>query len=176
MSGADVNVPEAVRLKALFQGAEGRRWLAGLGRLVRELERKWGVAVGPALGGGSESYVAAVRTPGGGEAVVKLEMPPYGSFAGEVRTLLAAEGRGYARLLAHDEERHATLQERLGPSLRDSGLPVAVQIEILCATLRSAWDVPAPAGLQTSAEKPVGFRGSSRRLGRNWTGRVLGAW
>lgn len=153
MSGGDVDVPEAVRLKALFQGSEGRRWLAGLGRLVRELERNWGVAVGPVLGGGSESYVAAVTTPGGEEAVVKLEMPPYGSFAGEVLTLLAAEGRGYARLLAHDEERHATLQERLGPSLRESGLPVAVQIEILCVTLRSAWKVPAPAGLQTGAEK-----------------------
>ena len=45
------------------------------------------------------------------------------------------------------------LQERLGPSLDESGLPVSAQIEILCATLRRAWEVPAPAGLQTGAEK-----------------------
>jgi len=33
----------------------------------------------------------------GEEAVIKLEMPPYVSFAGKVRTLLASETRGYAR-------------------------------------------------------------------------------
>jgi streptomycin 6-kinase len=153
VSGGDVRVPEAVRQKALARGAEGRRWMDGLDRLIRELERRWGVAVGPALGGGSESYVAAAVTAGGEEAVVKLEMPPYGSFASEVRTLLAAEGRAYARLLDLDEERHATLQERLGPSLRGSGLSVPARIEILCATLRSAWEVPAPPGLPSGEAK-----------------------
>ena len=153
MSGGDLDVPEAVRQKALAQGTEGRRWLAGLSRLIRDLERGWGVTVGRALSGGSESYVAAAKTDDGEDAVVKLEMPPYESFAGEVRTLLAAEGRGYARLLNRDEGRHATLQERLGPSLRESGLPVPARVEILCATLRSAWEVPAPPGLQTGAEK-----------------------
>ena len=111
------------------------------------------MAVGNALGGGSASYVAAARTSSGEDAVVKLEMPPYESFAGEVRTLAAANGRGYARLLDYDEERHAMLQERLGPSLDEFGRPVSNQIEILCATLRRAWEVPVPAGLQTGAEK-----------------------
>jgi len=89
----------------------------------------------------------------GEEVVVKLEMPPYGSFAGEVRTLLAAEGRRYARLLDLDEGRHAMLQERLGPSLCESGVPVPARVEILCATLRSAWEMPVPPGLQAGAEK-----------------------
>jgi streptomycin 6-kinase len=127
--------------------------LKDLGRLIREVEREWGVTVGPALGGGSESYVAAASTRTGGDAVVKLEMPPYASFAGEVTTLAAAGGRGYVRLLDRDEGRHATLQERLGPSLRESGLPVHAQIGLLCATLRRAWEVPAPAGLPSGAEK-----------------------
>lgn len=146
-------MPEAVHQKALYQGAEGRRWLASLSRLIRELERDWGVTVGAVLSGGSEAYVAAAKTDTGEDAVVKLEMPPYGSFAGEVRALSAAEGRGYARLLKWDERRHAMLQERLGPSLYESGLPVLARVEILCATLRSAWEVPAPPGLQTGAEK-----------------------
>jgi streptomycin 6-kinase len=124
-----------------------------LGRLIGELEHDWGVAVGPALPGGSESYVAAARTDSGVDAVIKLEMPPYASFAGEVRTLVAADGRGYVRLLDHDEERNAMLQERLGPSLRGFGLPIPAQIEILCATLQSTWDVPVPAGLPSGAEK-----------------------
>ena len=153
MSGRAIYVPESVRQKALVRGAEGRRWVDDLGRLIDELERGWGVTVGATLPGGSEAYVAAARTDAGDDAVVKLEMPPYESFAGEVRTLAAAEGRGYARLLQYDEERGATLQERLGPSLGDSGLPVPIQMEILCATLRRAWKVPAPAGLQTGAEK-----------------------
>lgn len=153
MSGGDIDVPEAVRQKALYQGTEGRRWLDRLGGLIYELERGWGVTVEATLHGGSASYVAAARTDANDAAVVKLEMPPYESFAGEVRTLLAAEGRGYARLLNRDEERHAMLQERLGPSLRESGLPVPARIEILCATLRSAWETPAPADLQTGAEK-----------------------
>lgn len=153
VSGGEMVVPEAVRQKALYQGAEGRRWLAGLGRLIRELEREWGVTVGAVLSGGSEAYVAAARTDEGKDAVVKLEMPPYEHFAGEVLTLSAAAGRGYARLLNRDEGRHAMLQERLGPSLDKSGLPVPARVGILCATLLSAWETPAPSGLQTGAEK-----------------------
>jgi len=89
----------------------------------------------------------------GEEAAIKLEMPPYASFASEVRTLVAADGRGYVRPLNHDEERNAMLQERLGPSLRGFGLPIPAQIEIFCATLRRTWDVPAPAGLPSGADK-----------------------
>lgn len=153
MSGRAVEVPEAVRQKAMARGAEGRRWLDRLDGLIREIERDWEVTVGPALHGGSESYVAAARTRDGVDAVVKLEMPPYASIANEVRTLIAAAGSGYVRLLEHDVDRNAMLQERLGPSLEEFGLPVPVQIEILCATLRRAWGVPAPAGLPSGADK-----------------------
>lgn len=153
MKGRAFDVPEAVLRKAMARGVEGRRWLDRLGRLVSELERDWGVVVGPALGGGSESYVAVATTDAGACAVIKLGMPPYASFASEVRTLAAAEGRGYARLLGHDEERNAILQERLGPSLCGFGLSVPIQIEVLCATLQRAWEVPAPEGLQSGADK-----------------------
>jgi hypothetical protein len=53
-------------------------------------------------------------------------------------------GREYARLLAYDPARQAVLQERLGPSLADLGLPVEAQIEIICATLRRAWRIRPP--------------------------------
>jgi streptomycin 6-kinase len=148
-----VDVPEAVQQKAMARGAEGRRWMDSLGHLIDELERDWEVAVGDTLYGGSESYLAAAKTASGGDAVIKLPMPPYASFENEVRTLAAAGGRGYVRLLAYDENRNATLQERLGPSLRAFGLSVSTQIEILCAMLQRAWDVPAPAGLQHGADK-----------------------
>lgn len=153
MSSEVVGVPEAVRQKAMAHGFEGRRWLKGLGRMVEELGRHWEVTVGQVLSGGTESYVAAVRTEAGEHAVLKIEMPPYASFEGELRTLMAADGRGYARLLDWDEERRAMLQERLGPALSESGLSVTAQIEVLCTTLRSAWEVPAPPRLTTGAEK-----------------------
>ncbi len=105
------------------------------------------MTVGSALHGGSESYVAATKTRTGGEAVVKIEMPPYASFGSEVRTLIAADGRGYVRLLEHDEGRKAMLQERLGVPLSECGLSIPTQIGVLCTTLRRAWEVPAPAGL-----------------------------
>lgn len=165
MSGRNVRVPEEVRQKAVALGGEGRKWLDRLGLLLDELEQDWSVTVGRTLSGGSASYVAVVRTSSGEDAVIKLEMPPYESFAGEVHTLAAADGRGYPRLLDHDEERRAMLQERLGPSLDESGLPVSTQIEILCATLRRAWEVSAPAGLQTGAEKA---RWLSRFIAETW--------
>lgn len=93
MSGRAVDVPEAVRQKAMARGAEGRRWLDRLGCLIHEIERAWKVTVGSTLPGGSESYVAAARTGAGSDAVVKLEMPPYASFASEVRTLIARRTR-----------------------------------------------------------------------------------
>jgi streptomycin 6-kinase len=169
VSGRVVDVPVAVRQKALARGEEGRRWLRGLGHLIGELERSWGVVVGHTLEGGSESYVATARPDSGHAAVVKLVMPPYEPFAGEVRTLLAAEGRGYARLLNQDEDRHAMLQERLGPSLRESGLPVSARAEILCATLENAWETPAPPGLPSGKEKA---RWLSRFISATWE--VLG--
>jgi streptomycin 6-kinase len=166
-----------VRQKALALGAEGRLWLRGLRRLIGDLERGWGVVVGHTLEGGSESYVATAMTDSGDEAVVKLMMPPYESFASEVRTLLAAEGRGYVRLLNVDEERHAMLQERLGPSLRESGLPVPARVEILCATLKSAWEAPAPPGLPSGEEKArwlFGFISATwEELGRPCSRRVV---
>ena len=158
-------MPEEVRQKAAAQGDEGRKWLDSLGLLLDELEHDWYVTVGHTLSGGSASYVAAARTSSGEDAVVKLEMPPYESFAGEVRTLSAAGGLGYARLLDHDEERHAMLQERLGPSLEKAGLPVSTQIETLCATLRRAWEVSAPAGQQTGADKA---RWLSEFIAKTW--------
>ena len=178
MEGRVVAVPEAVRRKALARGAEGRLWLEGLGSLIRELERGWGVTVGRTLSGGSESYVAAVRTPLGGDAVVKLEMPPYASFASEAKTLAAADGRGYVRLLDSNEGRHAMLLERLGPSLGEAGLPVRAQIEAHCAALRRAWEVPAPEGLPSGAEKArwlSGFIAATwEELDRPCSRRVIG--
>ena len=86
--------------------------------------------------------------------MLKIAPPGLETMTGELRTLLAAEGRGYARVLRHDVTRGALLLERLGPQLIELGLPVAAQIEAICATLGEAWAVPPPdERLMNGAEK-----------------------
>ncbi len=128
--------------------------MRGLGGVIEQLEHDWDVVVGAALYGGSESYVAAATTSDGVEAVIKIAIPG-NDLAGEATTLRLAKGHGYARLLKHDPARQAVLQERLGASLAELGLPSNLQIQIICATLRRAWQIapPASASLPSGADK-----------------------
>ena len=45
------------------------------------------------------------------------------------------------------------LQERLGPSLAELGVPVKAQIEAICATLARTWEVDADPRLLSGADK-----------------------
>jgi streptomycin 6-kinase len=156
---------ELTRARALARGEEGSCWLDGLGDTLVELEREWEVVAGPPLGGSSESYVAAAKTCSGEDVVVKIAVPGNPLCGNERRTLEAARGRGYVRLLAYDETRQALLLERLGPSLAELGFPAAGEIEALCATFGQAWEVPADPGLPTGAEKA---RWLSQFVGTTW--------
>ncbi len=165
MPGRTIDAPEPVRLRAEAAGAEGVAWLQGLGALVDELERDWGLAVGATLHGGTGSYVAEATTRDGDPAILKLGMPGE-DITGEIATLALAEGRGYVRLLRHDAERAAMLQERLGPSLSSLDLSTEDRMAAICRTLKSAW-IPAPPdlGLMTGAEKA---RWLADFIGRTW--------
>ena len=151
---APLQVPDTVRRKALTLGAPGTAWLAGIGGLARDLAAEWELRLGSVLQGGTEALVVEVRTADGQDAVLKVALPGLDRAAGELRTLLAAEGRGYARVLRHDAGRGAMLLERLGPQLAELGLPVSAQIAAICATLREAWKLP-PTGVsfQSGVEK-----------------------
>lgn len=149
-----LDVPDAVRGKALALGAPGHRWLRSLPDLICTLEQEWRLTVGATLHGGSAAYVAAATTEDGADVVLKLQMPGYDSAADEIRVLRIADGRGYVRLLRHDEAHGAMLQERLGPRLSQLGLPIMREIEIICATLEHAWiQTTEAAGFRTGAEK-----------------------
>lgn len=140
-----VQVPVLVRQRVARLGPPGAAWLTGLDGLVTDLERQWSIRVGPPLRGGSASYVARARTADGRDAVLELAPPdPELHTAGQVRTLAAAQGSGYAVLLAHDLERGALLLEALGPPMRRLGLPVERQLPLLAGLLTRAWQVPRP--------------------------------
>jgi streptomycin 6-kinase len=147
-------IPEQVRSKALAEGPVGEAWLAGLGSVVEELAARWNLSVGQTLTGGTEGLVTDVTMADGRQAVLKINLPARDPSASELRTLLAARGRGYAEIYAFDEPRAAMLMERLGPSMAGLGLPAGMQLELLCETLAEAW-APAPEGARfmTGAEK-----------------------
>jgi streptomycin 6-kinase len=147
-------VPDPVRRRALARGAAGEAWLAGLGGLARDLANQWDLSLGRTLRGGTEALVLEAATAGGVDAVLKLVPGGLDPAAGELGALLAARGRGYARVLRHDAARGAMLLERLGPQLHELGWPVDAQVGAVCATLSEAWAPPPEGGrFLTGAEK-----------------------
>jgi streptomycin 6-kinase len=169
MSDRPLVIPDAVRQKAAAQGAEGRRWLHGLGAVVGRLEHDWDLVVGSTLHGGSESYVAAATTGDGVEAIIKIAIPS-NDLACEATVMRLAEGHGYARLLRHDPARQAILLERLGAPLAELGLPTSLQIQIICATLRRAWRTPSRCGNGAATCSEGTRRGSAGSAATCWGG------
>jgi streptomycin 6-kinase len=160
-----VEVPDladAVRRRALAHGDVGVEWLRNLSVIVDELEHLWDVTVGSTLAGGTAAYVAEAITSDGAPVVVKIAMPGTidgaTAFAQTVQTYALADGRGCARLLAHDADRSALLLERLGRNLDALALPVRRQLEIICGTVKHVWvRVPAGTLLPSGAEKAQGL-------------------
>jgi streptomycin 6-kinase len=148
-----------------FAGARGGdRWLANVPATIAALEARWGITVGERLAGGTASYVATAVTAPGEQVVVKISVPG-ADFGRQVRTLRAAAGRGYVRVLAADLDRHAALLEPLGGSLSGSGLPPERQLAVLADLLPHAWAVPpgrlAPTDKAAELAEFVGSFGRS---------------
>jgi streptomycin 6-kinase len=150
------NLPPMVLRNVAAKGEAGAAWLAGLPALVADLERRWNVVVGGTMPNATEAYVAETTSGGGQPGVLKLPIPDADKPRRELGVLLAAEGRGYVRVLEHDPASGAMLLERLGPQLAQLGYPIERQIEAICATLGEAWrQPPADLTLMTGAEKAV---------------------
>jgi streptomycin 6-kinase len=161
-------IPEKVRLKAASLGETGRAWLADLPERVADLERRWAIKVGKSCGSGTEAFVAEARTDEGQEVILKIVIPGIDPKRQEMRTLRAAHGKGYARLIRADEDGSALLLEKLGPQLHELGLPADRQIEIICATLQEAWMLPLEEPpFVTGAEKAVKL---AHIIESNWSG------
>lgn len=136
-------LPDLMSRTAVSRGAHD--WLASLPERVAEVCADWALTPGDALAGGSAALVLRVARADGSGAVLRLA-PPGDGFAGQVRTLEAAEGHGYVRLYAYDDGRDAALLEPLGPALGAAGLSPEQALDVLAATLREAWRVPHPPG------------------------------
>jgi streptomycin 6-kinase len=162
-----IEIPRPVRLKALAAGKVGEIWLAGLGRILIELAQSWKLTLGQPLLGGTEALVVEATTADGRQAVLKILPPaPARMPAGELETLLAADGRGYAEVYAYNEAQAAVLLERLGAPLATLDLPINTQIAILCETLSQAWVAPPKGAQFTTGEEKA--RSLSQFIEATW--------
>jgi streptomycin 6-kinase len=154
-----MNVPGPVRALAANRGFP--EWADELPGLVAELERRWGVRVGPAYPSSTEAWVAEA-----GDAVVKVFVPGRPDKARyETTVLRLAAGEGCVRLLDADDERGALLLERIGPSLSTLGIPEARRHEILCGAAQALWRPAPDSGLPTGAVKA---RALAELIVRDW--------
>jgi streptomycin 6-kinase len=171
-----IELPPVVRQVAAHLGEPGERWLRDVPAVIASLARDWSITVGPTLAGGTAGYVAHARTADGLAAVLKVSVPAE-AFARQAQTMAAAQGRGYARLLAQDAARNAILIEALGPSMDRLAMTPERMIESLCATLQQAWQVPCPAGAVAAGQRAAGLHGviSRRweRLGHPCSARIV---
>jgi streptomycin 6-kinase len=161
-----LNVPDKVRRTAKSFGAAGEAWLSSLPEETARIARDWSLTLGEASGGGTEAYVVFAKTREGQDAVLKLTITGIDPTRQELRTLKAADGRGYVKLLRADETANVMLLEKLGPQLHALALPEERVMEAIAATLKEAWlarpDGPAFA---TGAERAREFGGV---VAANW--------
>lgn len=95
--------------------------------------------------------------------MLKLAIPEP-DYADRIDTIRRAAGRGYVQLFAADVERRAVLLESLGPSLDRLALPPERTLEILCDTLRLAWQVPRAGPPPPREDRALGLAGLVERL------------
>src|SRR5207248_932190 len=167
MRSIPLELPEKVRRKAESLGETGLCRLANLARHVAEIEDRWSINVVRPSHNGTEAFVAEAVTADGQEAVLKIVMPSIDHSHQEIRTLRAAMGRGYTKLIRADDDENVMLLERLGAQLHELGLAEERQIEIICATLREAW-MPVSAGpaFMTADEKATEL---AQIIASNWS-------
>jgi streptomycin 6-kinase len=105
---------------------------------------RWGLSTERWLPGGAGTPTLAVTTADGTPGVLKIAEP--GALDPTARVMGAADGRGYARVLAWDADRGALLTERLGHVLWDEERTLARQSSVIGALLQDAWRVPLECG------------------------------
>src|SRR5579885_2337633 len=116
-----------------------------LGERLADLLERWELTPAQTYGEGFRGLVMAVTSATGVPLVLKVDHPGP-AFAAQVRTMRAAQGLGYAAVVAADLDRGGLLLERLGPSLASSELEPPEQVAAITTTLLQAWEVPVEVG------------------------------
>jgi streptomycin 6-kinase len=106
-----------------MHGERGTAWLARMPALIRLLEARWGIAVGPSFPGLTHHWVAPATGRAGEDLVLKLGVPGAETTT-EIAALRAWNGCESALLINADVAEGALLLERLlpGHTLADRGI------------------------------------------------------
>nr|WP_171111304.1 aminoglycoside phosphotransferase family protein [Streptomyces sp. N502] len=132
----------------MYNGEQGRAFIAGLPRLVDGFLDRWGLRTdGPSMFGMCALVLPVVRADGT-RAVLKLQLLDDES-EGEPVALRVWDGDGAVRLLDHDPDTGTMLLERLDPARMLSHVPDSREAVLVIARLLAhLTSVPAPAGLR----------------------------
>ena len=123
-------------------GAEGSRWLADLPRHIAELEREWGLRVGPAFDkDGAASWVAPAELRDGCEAVLKITFP-HDEARFEAHALRFLDRRSTVGLLGASDDGFSVLLERCRPGTALWSLGEAERTALACRILPRIWREP----------------------------------
>jgi streptomycin 6-kinase len=144
----------------------GAAWLARLPALVEECAAAWDLRLGPPVEPALIALVVPATLPDGAEAMLKLSFPDDEESDREGDALEHWDGRGAARLLAHDRERGAILIERLRPGSLLWEVEDADAVAIAAGVMRELWR-PPPDG--------HGFALLADRAAR-WQAQLPGRW
>lgn len=134
-----LDIPQIVIDRALTAGKDGKKWLSELPNMIACLEEKWKIIVGPSLSGGTQAFTAYADGQNGSQYVIKIDMPGtvgHPDFMQAVNTLTLANGYGYVKLFAYDEDKKACLLERLGKPLKAFPYSINEQLKIICSILK----------------------------------------
>ena len=151
-------LPESFRRRVTGAFPEGAAWLDSLPARIAECEQRWKIQASAPFEL-SYSYVAAARTAGGEEVVLKLGVPNR-ELRSEIAALQLYGGGAAVRLLDSDAERGLLLLERLSPGEKLASLHDDEQATRIAAGLmRELWrPLPANHSLPTTADWAAGLR------------------
>ena len=153
-----IDIPEELAAtQELYNGDEGRAFVAGLPELAADFLRRWELRLdGPSMYGMC-ALVLPVRRADGTRAVLKLQLLDE-ETAGEPLALRTWDGDGAVRLLEHDDVTGTMLLERLDAARMLTHLPDARQAALVIARLLAHLTaVPAPPGLRRLGDLAQGM-------------------
>lgn len=121
---------------------EGATWLKRLPSTLRELERRWGLALGaPFDGGGSCAWVAPVTRRDGTPAVLKVGLP-HMEAEHEIQGLRFWNGNPTVYVLEAADDLGAMLLERCEPCSELRALAEREQDAVIARLLNRLWRLP----------------------------------
>jgi len=149
-------------------GKAGEKWLAGLDELIAYCKNKWQFELVPPKKL-SYSFVAPVKFPDGGKAILKLCVPSTG-INSEIAVLRSFNNVGYCRLIDTEPDKGIMLLEQIEPGttlthIKDEAIAVTIISDLIIEMHRSNPVVNYP--FQTADDWYDDLLALQKRFGNN---------